>query len=103
MKFCCLGRFGVIKENDLWMPIEKDTRKTRGYCFIEYNTPQRAGVRKKEAVEEEWERWVNKWKRYHEEQTLRDREATDVEEAEQVDVEELLDVTEEILPDVGIF
>ncbi|KAJ0637671.1 putative RNA recognition motif domain, nucleotide-binding alpha-beta plait domain superfamily [Helianthus annuus] len=28
------------------MPIEKDTRKTRGYCFIEYNTPQEAELAK---------------------------------------------------------
>ncbi|KAJ0944516.1 hypothetical protein HanPSC8_Chr03g0117691 [Helianthus annuus] len=58
---------------------------------------------KRKRLKEEWERWVNKWKRDHEEQMLRDREASDVEEAEQVEVEELLDVTEEILPDVGIF
>lgn len=34
------SQIGVIKENGLWMPVEEDTGKTRGYCFIEYNTPQ---------------------------------------------------------------
>ncbi|KAI7751847.1 hypothetical protein M8C21_011255 [Ambrosia artemisiifolia] len=34
------SRFGVVKENGLWMPVEEDTGKTLGYCFIEYNTPQ---------------------------------------------------------------
>ncbi|KAM0010303.1 putative transcription factor WD40-like family [Helianthus debilis subsp. tardiflorus] len=58
---------------------------------------------KRKQLKEEWERWVNEWKRDHEEQMLRDREASDVEEAEQVEVEELVHVTEEILPDVGIF
>ncbi|KAL8214149.1 hypothetical protein R6Q57_003598 [Mikania cordata] len=37
---------GVIKENGLWMPVEEDTGKTRGYCFIEYNTPQEAELAK---------------------------------------------------------
>ncbi|KAJ0682474.1 putative eukaryotic translation initiation factor 3 subunit B [Helianthus annuus] len=58
---------------------------------------------KRKQLKEEWERWVNEWKRDHEEKMLRDREASDVEEAEQVEVEELVHVTEEILPDVGIF
>lgn len=34
------SQIGVIKESGLWMPVEEDTGKTRGYCFIEYNTPQ---------------------------------------------------------------
>ncbi|KAI7757974.1 hypothetical protein M8C21_018695 [Ambrosia artemisiifolia] len=34
------SQIGVIKENGLWMPVDEDTGKTRGYCFIEYNTPQ---------------------------------------------------------------
>lgn len=34
------SQIGVIKENGLWMPVEEKTGKTKGYCFIEYNTPQ---------------------------------------------------------------
>ncbi|KAI3742981.1 hypothetical protein L1987_60682 [Smallanthus sonchifolius] len=40
------SQIGVIKENGLWMPVEEDTGKTRGYCFIEYNTPQEAELAK---------------------------------------------------------
>ncbi|XP_047340878.1 eukaryotic translation initiation factor 3 subunit B-like [Impatiens glandulifera] len=38
------GQIGVIKENGLWMPIDPNTQKTLGYCFIEYNLPQEAEV-----------------------------------------------------------
>lgn len=34
------GQIGVIKEDGLLMPVDPDTQKTLGYCFIEYNTPQ---------------------------------------------------------------
>lgn len=34
------SQIGVIKEDGFWMPINPDTKKTLGYCFIEYNTPQ---------------------------------------------------------------
>ena len=34
------SQIGVIKEDGLWMPVDPDTHKTLGYCFIEYNTPQ---------------------------------------------------------------
>lgn len=34
------GQIGVIKEDGLWMPVDPETQKTLGYCFIEYNTPQ---------------------------------------------------------------
>ncbi|XP_076951731.1 eukaryotic translation initiation factor 3 subunit B-like [Bidens hawaiensis] len=40
------SQIGVIKENGLWMPIDEDTGKTLGYCFIEYNTPQEAELAK---------------------------------------------------------
>ncbi|KAG4912405.1 hypothetical protein JHK82_052996 [Glycine max] len=26
-------------EDGLWMPVDLETKKTLGYCFIEYNTP----------------------------------------------------------------
>ncbi|KAI7751846.1 hypothetical protein M8C21_011254 [Ambrosia artemisiifolia] len=58
---------------------------------------------KRKRLKEEWEMWVNEWKSYHEEQMLRDVEASDVEDDKQVEVEETLDVTEEILPDVSVF
>ncbi|KAK6918126.1 Translation initiation factor, beta propellor-like domain, partial [Dillenia turbinata] len=56
-------------------------------------------------LKDEWDRWVNEWKRLHEEekmerQKLRDGEASDEEEeyeAKEVEVEELLDVTEEVV------
>ena len=34
------SQIGVIKEDGLRMPIDPETNKTLGYCFIEYNTPQ---------------------------------------------------------------
>lgn len=34
------GQIGVIKDDGIWMPVDPDTQKTLGYCFIEYNTPQ---------------------------------------------------------------
>ncbi|KAE8716893.1 Eukaryotic translation initiation factor 3 subunit B [Hibiscus syriacus] len=37
---------GVIKEDGLWMPVDSETKKTLGYCFIEYNTPQEAELAK---------------------------------------------------------
>ncbi|CAH1448148.1 unnamed protein product [Lactuca virosa] len=40
------SQIGEIKENGLWMPVEEETGKTRGYCFIEYNTPQEAELAK---------------------------------------------------------
>ena len=60
---------------------------------------------KRKMLKDEWERWVNDWKRCHEEeeaerQRLRDGEASDEEEeylAKEVEVEELLDVSEEVL------
>ncbi|KAI5648779.1 hypothetical protein M9H77_34784 [Catharanthus roseus] len=36
------SQIGVIKEDGLWMPLDPETGKTLGYCFIEYNTPQEA-------------------------------------------------------------
>ncbi|XP_076937148.1 eukaryotic translation initiation factor 3 subunit B-like, partial [Bidens hawaiensis] len=43
------SQYGVIKDNGFWMPVEEDSGKTRGYCFIEYNTPQEAELAKNEA------------------------------------------------------
>ncbi|XP_019235823.1 PREDICTED: eukaryotic translation initiation factor 3 subunit B-like [Nicotiana attenuata] len=40
------SQLGVIKEDGLWMPINPETQKTLGYCFIEYNTPQEAELSK---------------------------------------------------------
>ncbi|KAK4274506.1 hypothetical protein QN277_017714 [Acacia crassicarpa] len=40
------GQIGVIKEDGLWMPVDPDTEKTLGYCFIEYNMPQEAELAK---------------------------------------------------------
>ncbi|ESR63479.1 hypothetical protein CICLE_v100076091mg, partial [Citrus x clementina] len=34
------SQIGVIKEDGLWMPVDPETQKSLGYCFIEYNTPQ---------------------------------------------------------------
>ncbi|KAK4410947.1 Eukaryotic translation initiation factor 3 subunit B [Sesamum angolense] len=40
------SQIGVIKEDGLWMPVDTETQKTLGYCFIEYNTPQEAELAK---------------------------------------------------------
>ncbi|CAI9103409.1 OLC1v1001878C1 [Oldenlandia corymbosa var. corymbosa] len=40
------SQIGVIKEDGLWMPVDPETEKTLGYCFIEYNTPQEAELAK---------------------------------------------------------
>ena len=62
---------------------------------------------KRRTLKEEWDKWVNEWKRLHEEeklerQNLRDGEASDEEdeeyEAKEVEIEEVIDVTEEVLP-----
>lgn len=34
------GQIGVIKEKGLWMPMNPETQKTHGYCFIEFSTKQ---------------------------------------------------------------
>ena len=60
---------------------------------------------KRRRLKDEWDSWVNDWKKWHEEdrlerQRLRDGEASDEEEeyeAKEVEVEELLDVSEEVL------
>ncbi|KAG8391425.1 hypothetical protein BUALT_Bualt01G0186500 [Buddleja alternifolia] len=40
------SQIGLIKEDGLWMPVDPDTQKTLGYCFIEYNTSQEAELAK---------------------------------------------------------
>ncbi|KAF3446155.1 hypothetical protein FNV43_RR11334 [Rhamnella rubrinervis] len=40
------SQIGVIKDDGLWMPLDPDTKKTLGYCFIEYITPQEAELAK---------------------------------------------------------
>ncbi|PWA46069.1 hypothetical protein CTI12_AA512430 [Artemisia annua] len=40
------SRCGVIKENGLWIPVEEGTGRTRGYCFVEFNTAQEAELAK---------------------------------------------------------
>ncbi|KAL2329458.1 hypothetical protein Fmac_017039 [Flemingia macrophylla] len=60
---------------------------------------------KRRMLKEEWDKWVNEWKRLHEEeslqrQKLRDGEASDEEEeyeAKDIEVEEVIDVSEEVL------
>lgn len=34
------SQLGVIREDGFFMPLEPETQKTMGYCFIEFNTPQ---------------------------------------------------------------
>lgn len=34
------SQIGVIKEDGLWMPVDPDSEKSLGYCFVQYNTPQ---------------------------------------------------------------
>ncbi|XP_059651708.1 eukaryotic translation initiation factor 3 subunit B-like [Cornus florida] len=38
------SRYGVIKDHGLWMPVDPNTEKTLGFCFLEFNTPQEAEV-----------------------------------------------------------
>jgi translation initiation factor 3 subunit B len=61
---------------------------------------------KRRMLKDEWEKWMNEWKRLHEDekverQKLRDGEVSDEEEeeyeAKEVEVEEILDVTEEVI------
>lgn len=61
---------------------------------------------KRKKLKEEWEAWISKWKRLHEEEKmerekLRDGEASDEEEeyeAKEVEVEEILNVEEVVIP-----
>lgn len=34
------SQIGKITDDGLWMPVDPDTQKTLGYCFVEYSTPQ---------------------------------------------------------------
>ena len=34
------GQIGVIVEGGLVMPIDSETKKTKGFAFVEYTTPQ---------------------------------------------------------------
>lgn len=34
------SQIGTIREGGIWMPVNPETQKTLGYCFIEYNTAQ---------------------------------------------------------------
>lgn len=34
------GQIGVIKEDGFLIPVDPNTQKTLGYCFIEFTTPQ---------------------------------------------------------------
>jgi translation initiation factor 3 subunit B len=34
------ARTGTIRESGLWMPVDEETKLSKGYAFIEYNTPQ---------------------------------------------------------------
>lgn len=34
------SQLGVIREDGFFMPLDPETQKTMGYCFIEFNTPQ---------------------------------------------------------------
>eukprot|EP00249_Psilotum_nudum_P011425 c23165_g1_i2 orf=444-2627(-) len=36
------GQIGTIRDGGLWMPVDEETGKTKGYAFIEYTTPQEA-------------------------------------------------------------
>ncbi|XP_074557396.1 eukaryotic translation initiation factor 3 subunit B-like [Curcuma longa] len=36
------SQIGTIRERGIWMPVNSETQKTLGYCFIEYNTAQEA-------------------------------------------------------------
>ncbi|KAL6278954.1 hypothetical protein ACE6H2_022555 [Prunus campanulata] len=40
------SQIGLIKDDGFWMPLDPETQKTLGYCFIEYNTPQEAELAK---------------------------------------------------------
>ena len=61
--------------------------------------------KKRQMLQQEWDEWVAKWKKMHEEERelriqLRDGEASDTEEeyeAKEVEVEEVLDVKQEVI------
>ncbi|KAM7476202.1 hypothetical protein LguiB_023445 [Lonicera macranthoides] len=40
------SQIGKITDDGLWMPVDPDTQKTLGYCFVEYSTPQEAELAK---------------------------------------------------------
>ncbi|KAI5067602.1 hypothetical protein GOP47_0018130 [Adiantum capillus-veneris] len=43
------GQMGTIREHGLIMPIDQETQKTKGYAFIEYNTPEEAQTARDQA------------------------------------------------------
>ncbi|CAJ2635764.1 eukaryotic translation initiation factor 3 subunit b-like protein [Trifolium pratense] len=40
------SQIGVMKDDGLWMPVDRATGQSLGYCFIEYNTSQEAELAK---------------------------------------------------------
>lgn len=34
------GQIGDIREGGLYMPLDSETQKTKGFAFVEYNSPQ---------------------------------------------------------------
>ena len=34
------SQIGSVRENGLWLPVDDETKKTKGYAFVEYSSPQ---------------------------------------------------------------
>ncbi|XP_039114285.1 eukaryotic translation initiation factor 3 subunit B-like [Dioscorea cayenensis subsp. rotundata] len=94
------------KEEEIWKNLKKYSKKYEAEdqdVSLQLSEQDR---KKRKLLQEEWDSWVEKWKRLHDEeremrQWLRDGEASDEEEeyeAKEVEVEEVLDVKEEVVP-----
>ncbi|KAM0950058.1 putative transcription factor WD40-like family [Dioscorea sansibarensis] len=94
------------KEEEIWKNLKKYSKKYEAEdqdVSLQLSEQDR---KKRKMLQEEWDAWVEKWKRQHDEeremrQWLRDGEASDEEEeyeAKEVEVEEVLDVKEEVVP-----
>ena len=93
------------KEEDIFKNLKKYSKKYEAEDQDVSLLLSEQDREKRRRLKDEWDSWVNDWKKWHEEdrlerQRLRDGEASDEEEeyeAKEVEVEELLDVSEEVL------
>lgn len=93
------------KEEEIWKNLKKYSKKYEQEDQDAFNQLSEQERKRRTELQEEWDSWVAKWKRMHEEERayrmdLRDGEASDEEEeyeAKEVEVEEVVSVEEEVI------
>lgn len=93
------------KEEEISKNLKKYSKKYEQEDQDAFNQLSEQERKRRTELQEEWDSWVAKWKRMHEEERayrmdLRDGEASDEEEeyeAKEVEVEEVVSVEEEVI------